>query len=101
MAKRHGPGYWAKHLDAWYQSDLTQREYCAKHGLHEHTFDRWHCKRKRELLGDAAAMTLVPATMDGGPSAGGVLRLSSPSGWRIEVHGGNAKWIAELLRQLP
>jgi len=100
MAKRHGPGYWGKHLEAWYQSDLTQREYCAKHGLHERTFYRWHCKHKQARMAANAPLTLVPAGVDNALSAG-VLRLSSPGGWRIEVQSGSAPWLAELLRQLP
>jgi hypothetical protein len=100
MAKRHGPGYWGKHLEAWYQSDLTQREYCAKHGLHERTFYRWHCKHKQALAPANAALTLVPARVGPALSAE-MLQLTSPGGWRIEVQSGSAVWFAELLRQLP
>ena len=100
MAKRHGPGYWRKHLQAWYQSDLTQREYCAEHGLHERTFYRWHCKHRQARAAAHAALTLVPARVDTRLNAG-TLRLASPGGWRIEVPSGSAAWLAELLRQLP
>jgi len=96
MAKRYGPGYWMRHLQAWDQSDLTQREYCAKHGLHEQAFYRWKCKRAR----GAAPLTLVPATM--GTAAGvGLLRLTTPKGLKIEVQSASAAWLAELLGRLP
>ena len=38
MAKRRGAEFWQKHLDAWYQSDLTQEAYCIRHGLSDKTF---------------------------------------------------------------
>jgi hypothetical protein len=33
MARRLGQAYWQKHLEAWFQSELTQEAYCAEHGL--------------------------------------------------------------------
>jgi hypothetical protein len=99
MAKRHGPGYWGKHLEAFYQGELTQREYCAKHGLHERTFYRWHMRHKQGLAAQAP-LTLVPAQV-GVAANHGVLRLSSPGGWTVEVPHANAAWLAGLLRELP
>ena len=100
MAKRHGPGYWGRHLEAWYQSELTQREYGAQHGLQERTVERWRCKQRQGLVAAAAPLTLVPASVSATPSVG-VLRLTRPGGWRIEVPSGSAAWLTELLRQLP
>ena len=40
MAKRHGAEFWQEHLDAWHQSDLTQKAYCANHCLGEKAFYR-------------------------------------------------------------
>ena len=99
MAKRHGPGYWGKHLEAFYQGELTQREYCAKHGLHERTFYRWHTRYKQGLTAQAP-LTLVPAKV-GAAANHGVLRLLSPGGWTVEVPHANAAWLAGLLRELP
>ena len=78
MAKRHGPGYWNKHLEARHQSELTQREYCTKHGLHEHTFYRWKCRREKAN----APLMLVPATV-GATSGVGLLRLTTLKGLKI------------------
>jgi hypothetical protein len=77
MAKRRGLGYWGKHLDAFYQGELTQREYCAKHGLHERTFYCSNMKQKQSLAAQAP-LTLVPAKVDVARNRG-VLRLSSQS----------------------
>jgi hypothetical protein len=95
MAKLHGPGYWNRHLEAWHQSDLTQCDYCKKHGLCEQTFYRWKCKREKAN----APLTLVPATVGATPGVG-LLRLTTPKGLKIEVQSGSAAWLAELLRQL-
>ena len=101
MAKRHGAEFWQKHLDAWHQSDLTQKAYCANHGLGEKAFYRWHRKEKEVLAATKASLTLVPARL--GPpvsEASCVVRLHSPGGWRIELPTTNASWLADLLKQL-
>lgn len=100
MAKRHGPGYWGKHLEAFYQGELTQREYCAEHGLHERTFYRWHMRHKKGLAAQAP-LTLVAAKVGAAGANNGVLRLLSPGGWSVEVPNANAAWLAVLLRELP
>lgn len=99
IAKRHGAGYWGKHLEAFYQGELTQREYCAKHSLHERTFYRWHVRYKQGLTAHAP-LTLVPAQV-GVAANKGVLRLLSPGGWSVEVTHANAARLAGLLHDLP
>ena len=100
MAKRHGAEFWRGHLDAWHRSDLTQREYCANHELGEKAFYRWRRKEKEAVAAAKSSLTLVPVSM-GTPASGNVVRLHSPGGWRIEMTGGSAPWLAELLRHLP
>ena len=56
MAKRHGTEFWQEHLDAWHQSDLTQKAYCANQGLGEKAFYRRHRKEKEAIV--AAKATL-------------------------------------------
>ena len=102
MAKRHGAEFWQAHLDAWHQSDLTQKAYCANQCLGEKAFYRWHRKEKEAIAAAKAPLTLVP-TCPGAPNpvTGNVVRLHSPGGWRIELPTTNAPWLADLLRQLP
>jgi transposase-like protein len=100
MAKRHGAQFWRAHIEAWERSELTQREYCAQHGLAERGFYRWRRKHKEAMAAANAALTLVPVSV-GAPATGAVVRLHSPGGWRIEVPGGNASWLAEFLKHLP
>ena len=100
MAKRHGAEFWRGHLDAWHRSDLTQRAYCANHELGEKAFYRWRRKEKEAVAAATSSLTLVPVSM-GTPAMRNVIRLYSPGGWRIEIAGGSAPWLAECLRHLP
>jgi hypothetical protein len=100
MAKRHGAEFWQGHLVAWHQSDLTQIAYCAQHGLSLKSFYRWHRKEKEALAAGKASLTLVPISVCA-PAVGNVIRLHSPSGWRIELPVGEANLLTNLLRQLP
>ena len=100
MGKRRGAEYWQQHLDAWYQGDLTQEAYCIQHGLSEKTFYRWRRKEKDAKDAGIPSLTLVPVRV-AAPTADNVIRLHSPSGWRIELPVGGATWLADLLRQLP
>lgn len=100
MAKRHGAEFWRGHLEAWHRSELTQREYCAKHALGEKAFYRWRRKEKQASVAATSSLTLVPVSM-GTPAAGNVVRLTSPGGWRIEIAGGSVAGLVELVRQLP
>ena len=101
MAKRHGPVYWQKHLDACKQSDLTQKDYCAQHGLSTKSFYRWLRKEKDALAAAKPSLTLVPVSVVGTATTGNLIRLHSPGGWRIELPSGSAPWLADVLWHLP
>ena len=100
MAKRQGPEYWRRHVEAWHQSELTQEAYCASHGLSTKSFYRWRRKEKEAVAAGNSSLTLVPVSV-GTPATGSVVRLHSPGGWRIELPGGNVAWLLDFLRQLP
>lgn len=100
MAKRRGAEFWRAHLEAWHRSDVTQREYCAKHELGEKAFYRWRRKEKDAIAATKSSLTLVPVSV-GTPATSSVVRLHSPGGWRIEIAGGNVSWLADFLRHLP
>ena len=100
-ARRHGQAYWQKHLDAWFQSELTQETYCTEHGLSIKTFYRWRRKEKDVLAAANSSLTLVPVSVGSASANVSDIRLYSPGGWRIELPVGSAPWLAEMLRQLP
>lgn len=100
MAKRHGAEYWRKHLEAWHQSDLTQKAYCASQGLSVESLRRWRRREKVVSLAAKASLTLVPVSV-GTLGTSDVIRLHSPGGWRIELPSGDVPWLADFLRELP
>lgn len=99
MARR-GAEFWRGQLEAWHRSDLTQRDYCAQHGLSEKSFYRWRGKEKVVLAAGQSSLTLVPVSV-GMATTGGIVRLHSPGGWRIELPAAEASFLTDLLRQLP
>jgi hypothetical protein len=99
MARR-GAEFWRGQLEAWHRSDLTQREYCARHELSEKSFYRWRGKEKEARATGQASLTLVPVSVST-LATGGIVRLHSPGGWRIELPVGDTLWLTDLLRQLP
>lgn len=99
MAKRHGPGFWRKHVEDWFRSDLTQREYCATHGLGERAFHRWRGREKGAIAAAKSSLTLVPVSV-GAPAAGGTVTLRSPDGWEIELPGSSVPLLIDFLKHL-
>ena len=99
MAKRHGPIFWREHVENWCRSDLTQREYCAAHGLGERAFHRWRGREKESIAAAKASLTLVPVSV-GKPDTVGVVRLRSPGGWEIELPGSSVPLLVGVLKEL-
>ena len=99
MAKRYGPEYWRKHLEAWQRSDLTQKAYCGSQGLSVESLRRWRRREKVALAAAKASLTLVPVSV-GTAATSGVVRLHSPGGWEIELPGGSVPLLLDFLKQL-
>lgn len=99
MAKRHGPEFWREHVQNWCRSDVTQREYCATHGLSERAFHRWRSREKEAIAAAKSSLTLVPVSV-GKPESDGVVRLRSPGGWEIELPGSSVPLLVGFLEQL-
>ena len=99
MAKRHGAAYWRKHVEDWCRSHLTQRQYCAKHGLGERAFHRWRSREKETIAAAKSSLTLVPISV-GTPATASVVRLHSPDGWEIELPGSSVPLLVDFLKYL-
>jgi hypothetical protein len=99
MAKRHGQEFWQEHVQNWVRSDLTQREYCATHGLGERAFHRWRGREKQTIAAAKANLTLVPVSV-GKPETGSVVRLRSPDGWEIEMPGSSVALLIDFMKHL-
>jgi len=99
MAKRHGLAFWRKHVEEWCRSDLTQREYCATHGLGERAFHRWRSRERGTIAAAKQSLTLVPVSV-GAAASSNVVRLRSPDGWEIELPGGSVPLLIDFLKHL-
>jgi hypothetical protein len=99
MAKRHGLEYWRRHLEAWHQSDLTQKAYCASQGLSVESLRRWRRREKAALAAAKSSLTLVPVSV-GMVAASNIVRLRSPDGWEIEMPGSSVPMLIDFLKHL-
>jgi len=85
---------WRQWLDAWRRSGLNVREFCARHGLAQPSFDAW----RRELAKrDAARPAFVPVQVLAEAAVPEALALVLPGGRTIRVGPG---FDASTLRQL-
>ena len=99
MAKRHVLEFWREHVQNWCRSDLTQREYCAAHGLGERAFHRWRSREKEAIAAAKATLTLVPVSV-GHQETSSVVRLRSPDGWEVELPGHSTPFLVDFLKHL-
>lgn len=85
---------WARHVQAWRDSGLTQVANCRQHGLKPKALVYW-IRRGRQA---ATPLTLVPLAVQGA-SVSGELLLQHARGWQLALPDGvDAIWLAGLLR---
>ena len=85
---------WARHVQAWRGSGLTQVAYCQQHELKPKALAYWIRPTNRP----ATPLPLVRRARQGPPAAGELL-LQHASGWRLALPAGiDATWLAGLLR---
>lgn len=51
---------WAKHIEGWKSSGLTQRVYCERESVSYDTFKRWRVRLRGVRSGNGRATRLVP-----------------------------------------
>ena len=92
--------YWRAHVGAWRASGESQKAYCHRQGLKEHSLSYWHLRlaRGESAPGAETPLTLIPAVKIGNsPSAQPSLSLDTPTGWRLEFATlPPAAWLAAL-----
>ncbi len=81
-----------KILNAWRQSSMTRKEFCAKHGISISALDNWRKKLEgketQETQGLNSSIELVEIPLEGGsakPSGRQLLRIITSYGAVIEV----------------
>ena len=86
--------FWARHVQAWRDSGLTQVAYCQQHELKPKAFAYWIRRHKQA----SSPPTLVPLAVRGS-SVSGELLLQHACGWQLALPAGvDAAWLAGLLR---
>ena len=102
--------YWTKQVKDWRSSGLSRNAYCKREGLKPTTFDYWRplivsdhaeVKAVKPPVSDND-ITLVPVALASGHPVGQPLKLTSPSGWEMQLPASvDPKWLIAVLRQLP
>ena len=75
-SKKHSRGEWERLMASYEASDMTQRAFCAQHGLAYSSFCYW---RKRLRTSQRVKDEVVPLVELSG------LALDKASGWRVEL----------------
>ena len=92
--------YWQGHVGAWRASGESQRAYCDRHGLKNHSLSYWHLRQARGTSApeEGSSLTLIPAVRVADAEASSPsLLLAIANGWRLEFAAlPPAAWLAEL-----
>jgi len=95
--------FWQAHIEAWWESGLTQRAYCQEHRLAEAQFSHWKPRLRKTGQRQHPKAQLVPVKVTeeaeavpqrdrgdvhGPTSSGGDLALVFGDGLRLEIGGG-------------
>lgn len=86
------------------RSGLSQRDFCARHGLALSTFTYW--KRRERAAGAEEAISFVEVPRHAGevqtlPMTDAAVVIEVPGGVRIELsQATESKWLAALLREM-
>ena len=91
---------WARHIEAWQGSGLSQAAYCRQQGLSTAYFSqRLRAGRAAAAVGVGPA--LIPVRVEPAVSAGEPVVLHSGQGQRLAMPASvSPRWLAELLQCL-
>jgi len=64
---------WARHIERWKCSDLTQRAYCIRQGISYETFKGWRGRLLRESNKSVEPARFVPVRVVGGRDGGAAI----------------------------
>jgi len=101
---RRGAAEWRRWLSRYARSSLSQKAFCARHGLALSTLTYWRGRERNRVSGQPASFVEVPqsamVTVPSPMADTGVL-IELPGGVRLEVsQATDPKWLAALLREL-
>lgn len=92
-----GEKFWGEQVRAWRQSELSQAQYSARHGVNVASLRYWSAR----LAKISSALSLVPVQrISAAPRLTGCV-LRAPNGWALEFAPGTpAQYLAEVLGAL-
>ncbi len=101
---RRGATEWRRWLARYERSGLSQKAFCARHGLALSTLTYWRRRDRNRAAEHSASFVEVPqsavAAVPSSIALAGVL-IELPSGVRFELsQATDPKWLAALLREL-
>ena len=90
---------WAKHIEAWEQSGLSQAAYCRRERLSAVYFSQ-RLRAHREAFG-VGRQALIPVRVEAPPGSTGCLVLHWGQGGQLNLPTSvSPRWLAELLQCL-
>ena len=98
MTRAERARQWAKHIEGWKSSGLTQRVYCERESVSYDTFKRWRVRLRGVRSGNGRATRLVPVRVGAAslvrgvptPLARGSDRAAIGRGVEIRLSSGRA-----------
>ena len=101
---RRSPAERRRWLDRYERSGLSQKAFCARHGLAPSTLTYWKRWERAAGTEQAASFVEVPrsvGTVEGSLAADAAVLIELPGGVRLEFpQAADPKWLAALLRGL-
>lgn len=89
---------WAKRIEQWRGSGLTQRAFCAKRGLAVSTFQWWRRRLTAPVARpEAVRASFVPLPVPPAQASASVVEVSFRSGTRVRFEGEAARAAVEVL----
>ncbi len=69
MRRAERRAIWAKHIELWKASGLTQRAYCEREAIAYDTFRRWGDRLDKAQDQSNGAVRFIPVSVQGGSAA--------------------------------
>ena len=97
MRSTQAESFWARHVEGWRSSGLTQKQYGARHGINAQSLAQWSSALKRKSpSGSSPALVPIRIVDDALPR---VMELHCGP-WHLAVPvGTDPRWLAALMRE--
>ncbi len=103
MSPTISPERWLEHINAWKQTNLTQADYCRKHGLRTNQFWYWKAKLQEQntLVQQKVTSGFAVAQFETITALEQSLSVTLPDGTTLnDIQAANVHIAAQLLEAL-